>query len=142
MNTAPPLRIAIVGCGCDGTRCASLLGDARLVVVCDTDPRRAASLAATAHACFATNVLSEALSFLPDAVIVMTPSSVLATVASESLKAGAHVFVSRIASAVPNELAPVYQLAQHSRRRVAIESDGEDESLPCFLNGLKAALGF
>jgi hypothetical protein len=138
MNNLLSLRVAIVGCGCLGTRYASLLGDARLVVACDKDPRRAACLAATAHACFATNQLTEALSFLPDAVIVATPPHLGPLIASESLRAGSHVFLP-CQEVAPPELFPVYALAEQTRKVVRVEMHHGESSLAQFLDIVRAA---
>ncbi len=137
MNTVPPLRVAIVGCGSHGFRCADLLGEARLVVVCDTNPRRAASLAATAHACFATNELSEALSFRPDAVIVTTPPISRPQIAVEALKAGSHVFLMEQPVNGEAEWVPVQELALRARRLLELEPDGDGEGLAVFLGRLQ-----
>jgi D-arabinose 1-dehydrogenase-like Zn-dependent alcohol dehydrogenase len=136
MQNLPSLRVAIVGCGGAGVRYAALLGDARLVVTCDKDPRRAASLAATAHACFATNQLTEALSFRPDAVIVATPSHLSASVAFESLRAGAHVFLSHLGTD-SSEIPPIYALAKQARRVIGIEGPDGDAALSQFLGTLR-----
>ena len=140
MNTALPLRIAIVGCGDNGVRSASLLGDARLVVACDTNPRRAASLAATAHACYATNLLSEALSFLPDAVIVATPRKPCTVIAVEALRAGAHVFLFPDGGLHKVELEPVLAISLSARRLVGIQAEEGGEELPTFLDALRLRL--
>jgi|GEM_PF-3859961 len=122
MPELPTLRVAIVGCGTHGAQCAALLENARLVVTCDRDPRRAAALAAQAHACFATNDLAEALSFLPDAVIIATPPKHLHLIALESIQAGSHLFLHLSQDPKPADLDAVLVLAQRARRTVMMKT--------------------
>jgi hypothetical protein len=130
--------VAIVGCDENGIRSAGEIGEERLVVVCDKDPRRAASLATTAHACFATNELSEALSFLPDAVIVATPAQFSALIASESLRAGAHVFLCGGESCCQGDLDELYRQAQRARRLFEVEKTAKGIPLTGFLDHVRA----
>ena len=140
MRTVSSIRVAIIGCGAHGAQCAALLGEARLVATCDRNPRRAAALASTAHACFPTNELQEALSFLPDAVIVATPLRSLPDIVMQSIRSGSHVFIDPGEEIVRAELDSVLAVAQAKRKLITVSSPELEPALAGFLRKLREVL--
>jgi predicted dehydrogenase len=110
------------------------------VATCDRNPRRAAALASKAHACFPTNELWEALSLLPDAVIVATPLRTLPEIATQSIRSGSHVFVDPGKEVVHAELDPALALAQASRKLMTISSSEVERALAGFFRNLRELL--
>ena len=137
MSESSSLRVAIVGCGTHGAQCAALLEDARLVVACDRDPRRAAALAAKGHACFATNDLEEALSFLPHAVVVATPLQTVQVIVEAALRAGAHVFLDPYPEPKNGDLDPLLTLANATKRLLTVRSKDLESAMVAFLRKLR-----
>jgi predicted dehydrogenase len=93
-----PLQIAVIGCGLIGRRRArTAAADERtsLRLVVDTDPARAASLAAEYHASAATDWRAALAAHDIDAVVVCTPNALLMPIALEALRAGRHVLLEK-----------------------------------------------
>jgi predicted dehydrogenase len=100
------MRLAVVGCGLIGAkRCDAAKGH-QIVVVCDPDAARAASLAARTGA-RAVADWREAVAADVDIVVVATPHDRLAAIALGAAEAGRHVLVEKPAGRTAAELRPV-----------------------------------
>jgi len=106
-------RVAIVGCGLIGQKRASSLGEARLVVCCDSILERAEALSLL-HSGAETSAHWGAAVTRPDVdiVVVATTHDLLAPVARAAAEAGKHVLVEKPAGRRPAELDPVIAAAE------------------------------
>jgi predicted dehydrogenase len=116
-----PLNIALVGCGVVGERRAQNLASARLVHCIDSDPMRAARLAAASPGCLAGTHWQAALDRADvDAVVIATPHDSLAEIARAAIIAGRHVLVEKPAARALEELLDLPQLAARHDVRVRV----------------------
>jgi predicted dehydrogenase len=124
------LNVGIVGCGLIGQKRAAALGDARLVVCCDTQHDRAVSLARK-YGAEASSDWKEIVA-RPDVgiVIVATTNDFLAPVALEAIEAGKHVLVEKPAARSVAEIAPL--LAAATARHVQVRVGFNHRYHPAF----------
>lgn len=116
-----PLNIALVGCGVVGERRAQNLASARLVHCIDSDPTRAARLAAASPGCLAGTHWQAALDRADvDAVVIATTHDSLAEIARAAIIAGRHVLVEKPAARAHEELLDLPQLAARHDVRVRV----------------------
>ena len=113
------MRIAIVGCGAIGTKRAEAAKQHEIVVVCDPNPERCATLAQRTGARGIAD-WSEALALDADAVVVATPHNQLAPIALAAVEAGRHVLVEKPAGRTPEEVEPIAVAARKRRRVVKV----------------------
>ena len=113
------LRVGIVGCGLMGRKRALALGGDRAVAVCDTDPARAAALAAEVGA-EAVPDLDAVLATTPDVVVVSTTHDALTDAACRALGAGAHVLVEKPAARTVEEIDRIVAARDAAGRLVKV----------------------
>jgi predicted dehydrogenase len=114
-------RVAIVGCGLIGQKRARALGNARLVVVCDAVPERAAALARIASGCIVAANWEEAIA-RPDVdiVIVATTHDRLAPIAAAAVGYGKHVLIEKPGARTADELECVAHAAARTGSLVRV----------------------
>ncbi len=110
-----PLRIAIIGCGAVGRKRAASMKGNSIVTVADSDPQRAAELAAVVgcHSSGAEWLQAIKRSDV-QSVIVATSHASLAPVALAAVQAGKHVLIEKPGARRTGELEPI---ARASRER-------------------------
>ena len=111
MDSAPPVRFAVVGCGLIGKKRLASLAPGQFQVAFDLDRARAEALVKTAGTGRVAASLAEIVGAPDvDAVIVSTLNGSLAAIAREAAAAGKHVLVEKpaaISVAEIDELAAV-----------------------------------
>jgi predicted dehydrogenase len=116
------MRAAIVGCGRVGEKRARALdGSARVVAVADSDPGRAAALAARHPGCaIETDWRALVARDDYDLAIVCTPHHLLAEIATAAVTRGRHVLVEKPAARSASELDALIAAARRAGRSVAV----------------------
>ncbi|MCX6631543.1 MAG: Gfo/Idh/MocA family oxidoreductase [Candidatus Solibacter sp.] len=117
-NTA--VRAAIVGCGLIGRKRAASLPPGSVTVYCDTQPDRAAQLAATHGAAASTDWLATVHRDDVDAVFIATTHDQLAPIAAEAAAAGKHVLIEKPGARTAGELDAVADAARRTGALVRI----------------------
>jgi predicted dehydrogenase len=115
------VNVGLIGCGAIGQRRAGHLAGARLVHCVDSDPPRAAHLAAGHPGCtFGSDweVLLKRADV--DAVMIATPHDVQAQIVRAAIQAGKHVLVEKPAARHAEELQGLPQLAARGNVRVRV----------------------
>jgi len=114
-------KVAIIGCGLMGQKRACALGDARLAVVCDAVPERAAALAKSAAGCAAATNWEETVGRPDiDIVVVATPHDLLAPIAAAAAGHGKHVLIEKPGARSVAELDLVAEAARRSGALVRV----------------------
>ncbi len=113
------MRAALIGCGQIAPHHVNALADvpgAELVAVCDSDPRRAAAVAASAPGCRAhTNLDALIEEERPDVVHVLTPPASHAPIAARAARAGCNVLVEKPFALSVSEADVMLAAARESR---------------------------
>ena len=113
--------IGIIGCGLIGRKRANALGGRRLAACADLDRSLAATLAASASDCLATDDWREVVNHDDvAAVIIATPHHMLAEICAGAIDAGCHVLVEKPAARHVEELRPLVQMAQEKQVLVRV----------------------
>jgi predicted dehydrogenase len=120
--SAPQLNFAIIGCGLVGRkRAAALSGTGSLLYACDTDPARAADVAAVVRGARATTDLRAVLGDdRVDAVIVATPNDALGPITLAAIRAGKHVLVEKPGALNSVQLRALQSHATKAKVRVRL----------------------
>lgn len=115
------LRVGIIGGGRIGTKRAGLAARAgdRIVAVADTDPDRAAGVAAAHGARAFPDAEALLAGSRVDAVVVATPHRALAPAARAALEAGADALVEKPLAMTAAEAAALVAAAERGRRILA-----------------------
>jgi predicted dehydrogenase len=117
----PNIRFAVIGCGLTGRRRIANLEPHQVAVVCDVHRARAEHLAKTAASGRVTTNVDEAIHDAEvDAVIVATPNSFLAPIASVAIRAGKHVLIEKPAGVSTSEINDLLGLAERCRSCVRV----------------------
>lgn len=98
MSTATPVRVAVIGCGANGTHHARYLastGRSKVVLVCDVDASRAEALAAETGARAVTETEQVLHASDVDAVWICTHHDSHRTLAIRTAQSGKHVFIEK-----------------------------------------------
>jgi predicted dehydrogenase len=119
-SAAPPLRVAIVGCGLIGTKRAQALRPGDELLACYDIQSAAAQRLAVSHDARACATLSELLDLQPQVVIVATVHAELAALAEQALAAGAHVLVEKPAGIGSAEIDRLIQCSRANDRLVKV----------------------
>jgi len=115
------LRFAIIGCGLIGKKRFEALPKGSLVAACDLTQDRATALSSRAGPqCIATTELHEVFAAKPDAVIVATTNSCLASVTAACIAQGKHVLVEKPVAMSTSKIDELQSLA--SARGVVVRS--------------------
>jgi predicted dehydrogenase len=114
-------RAAIIGCGLIGHKRAAATSGFSVTVCCDSDPSRAAALAAkcpgaTAITDWRAGIASDAV----DAVFVATSHDMLAQIAEAAAAAGKHVLIEKPGARRAAELDPVAATAARTGALVRV----------------------
>ena len=114
------LRVGIVGLGYWGpnlVRCLSEMDGCTVSYVCDRDPKRLEAINRRFPSVVPTNNLDVLLHSDPvDALVVATPTSTHAEIASQALAAGLHVFVEKPLALSTSECRDLIDLAEQRER--------------------------
>jgi len=118
---APPIGVAIIGCGLIGRKRAEALAGARLVACADKDLGRAEQLARGTEGCIASNNWRETLRTANvSAVVIATPHDALAEITAAAVTAGKHVLVEKPGARHVGEFEPLLPLAEKIGVRVRV----------------------
>lgn len=122
--SAPPVRVAVVGCGGIGTRhfrAAATVPGVVPVAACDTDPVRAAALCRGGEARPYTDLDALLRETQPDVVTVATPDDAHVAPVLAALEAGCHVFCEKPIATDLEDARRMADAARASDRRLGID---------------------
>lgn len=117
------LKVAVIGAGSMGSnhaRVYSELPNARLVGVVDSDPARAANVAAKYGSVPYTDIQTMIEIEKPDAVSIAVPTALHMQVADIALDAGLHILIEKPIAATLEEGQHIIQKAQACNRQVMV----------------------
>jgi predicted dehydrogenase len=121
MSDAPQVTFAIIGCGLVGRKRLHSLRPGQLVVTYDVEKHRAQGFVDAAGSGKVIAKVEEAVSDpVVDAVIVSTPNSSLAPVASLAIRAGKHVLLEKPAATSMTQINELVELARQSKSCVRV----------------------
>jgi predicted dehydrogenase len=117
----PEVRCALIGCGLIGAKRVATLQPGQLTIVCDKNAARADRLIKTAGSGRAVTDVDEAIRHPEvDAIIVATPNSYLAPIASRGIRAGKHVLIEKPGAVSTSQITELLQLAEGSKSCVRV----------------------
>ncbi|MEI7999336.1 MAG: Gfo/Idh/MocA family oxidoreductase [Candidatus Omnitrophota bacterium] len=115
------MNVAIVGCGLIGKKRALALGPHQLLLVVDSDIKRAQAIAALGSQAKVSADFNDVIKNPHiDIVIVSTTNDKLAEITIEAVKAGKHVLVEKPAGRNLKEIEEIAKLAQNNKVMVKV----------------------
>jgi predicted dehydrogenase len=114
------MRVAIIGCGLIGQKRAKSLGSARLMVCCDIDEARAASLARLHSAAVSTDWREVVARPDVDLVIIATTHDLLPVIAAAAAANGKHVLLEKPGARRASELDPLLEACARTGAKVRV----------------------
>ncbi len=123
-RSAPPVRLAVIGCGDWGKNLVREFyqsTDAELVYCCDTQQDRLAGLQRAFPKIQPVTSLEPVWADASiEAVVVATPAATHATIVQQALESGKHVFVEKPIALSPSDAQRCIELAQAQGRQLMV----------------------
>lgn len=115
-------KVLLAGCGSIGRRHAQVLLDlgVKNMSACDPNPKQREAMREIAPHCRLFEDYADALSEKPDAVWILTPTSMHVPMAMQALREGCHVFIEKPLSNTSRGVEALKEFARQVHRKVMV----------------------